>query len=103
MSSFFVEYRNAFQDSILRKLQNMQIIVPTSDGVILGEKILAEIDVSSENNGIELTILHSQAWMLATQLYERVCLRPEQINIRAKFTIGASLVVGHVLQEFFTA
>jgi hypothetical protein len=101
MSSFFVEYCYAFQNSILRKLQDMQIIVPPSNGIVLREQILAEIDISSKDNRVKLPVLHSQARMLTTQLHERVCLRPKEIDIGAQFTIGASLVVGHVLKELF--
>lgn len=103
MISFLVQDSNAFQNSILRKLQHMQIVVPPGNRVVLGKQILAKVNTSSKDNGVKLSILNSQARMLPAQLYKRIVLRSEKIYIRAQLPISTTLVIRHVLQEFLTS
>lgn len=79
--SLFVQNCYALYDSFTRHLENMQIVVPTSNRVVFGEEELRHEHIPTEYDWGELAILHSEARILSSQLNKRVTFRSEQVQV----------------------
>ncbi len=81
----------------------MKIIIPTSDRIVFRKEILTEVYTSAKYDRIELSVLNTQARVLSSQLYKRIGFGSEEIYIGAELSIGWSLIIWHILQEFLTS
>ena len=81
----------------------MQVIVPSSNWIILWEQKLWEKDIPSIDDRCELAILNSKTGVESSKLHKGIVLRSKEICTGTQFSIGWSFVIGHIFEEFLAA
>jgi hypothetical protein len=84
-------------------LEDLNVVIPSGNGVSLTKNILTDVNFSIRHNWIELTILDSQTWKERSFEFKGISIGLESINMLLEGSIGGSLISGCALQELLAS
>ena len=84
-------------------LEDLNVVIPSGNGVSFTENILTHVNFTIRHNRIEFTILDSKTWKERSFEFKGISIGLESINMLLEGSIGGTLVSGGALQELLAS